>query len=150
MAALPAESDQILERLKSYLKLHQIRNSRSREQVLNLMLSGPTHLSLNALMTLGKKKRLGEATIYRALRVFQSAGIVTRIEDGLGQVSYEIPRDHHDHMICNGCGLILEFHSPVIERMQERIASKAGFNIQYHRHEIFGLCDRCYLREAHS
>ena len=108
-----------------------------------MLLETEGHLDLGDLIALSRKKKIGETTVYRALKTLQKAGLVNRIDNGNGKVAYEIPHKHHDHMICTGCGKILEFHSSTIEKIQEQIAEKHRFNIQYHHHEIYGLCDFC-------
>ena len=63
---------------------------------------------------------------------------------GPGQTLYEVAegRAHHDHLICDSCGFIMEFENDEIEALQERVARRFGFNITRHRHEIFGLCEK--------
>ena len=51
--------------------------------------------------------------------------------------------EHHDHLICTKCGLILEFEDDEIERLQDKIADRlGGFKVVRHRHELYGLCPR--------
>jgi Fur family ferric uptake transcriptional regulator len=67
---------------------------------------------------------------------------------GQSRFEHEYKRQHHDHLICNVCGAIIEFASPEIERLQDEIAAGFGFQIQGHRHQIFGLCRRCAARAS--
>lgn len=52
---------------------------------------------------------------------------------------------HHDHLICNRCGKILEFEDADLEALQERIATRHGFILLQHRMELYGLCESCNL-----
>lgn len=64
--------------------------------------------------------------------------------------SQDIPRyehrhlgSHHDHIVCERCGAILEFCNPKIEALQAQQARRMGFRDVRHRMEIYGLCSRC-------
>lgn len=50
---------------------------------------------------------------------------------------------HHDHLVCNCCGKILEFEDPDLETLQEHIAKRYGFTLLRHRMELYGLCEAC-------
>ena len=55
----------------------------------------------------------------------------------------KIDSPHHDHMICNNCGKIIEFVNHEIEKMQEEIAKHNQFVLQQHIHQLFGICKEC-------
>ena len=50
---------------------------------------------------------------------------------------------HHDHIICERCGKIVEFNSEELEKQQERIARFLGFVVSHHRMELYGICKDC-------
>ena len=89
-------------------------------------------------------RRIGAATIYRTLRVFQESGIVAERHFEGGATRFELVGDeHHDHLICTSCGTIIEFEDDAIERHQQRVASQHGFELHMHRHELYGVCATC-------
>ncbi|MBI2362185.1 MAG: transcriptional repressor, partial [Elusimicrobia bacterium] len=47
---------------------------------------------------------------------------------------------------CTGCGSIVEVRWPELEKIQHRVCQAAGFEPQWHRHEIFGRCKDCRSR----
>jgi Fur family ferric uptake transcriptional regulator len=51
--------------------------------------------------------------------------------------------DHHDHIVCNHCGVVEEFFDEVIENQQEKIAAKHGFKITDHSMYLYGICKNC-------
>lgn len=55
---------------------------------------------------------------------------------------------HHDHMICTRCGKIIEFISPELETLQERLARENKFHMLQHKMTIYGLCDDCFSARA--
>ena len=63
---------------------------------------------------------------------------------GESNVRYEPTHEgeHHDHIICNECGKIVEYEDDRIERLQHELAKSLGFEVVSHRHEIYGKCVR--------
>jgi Fur family ferric uptake transcriptional regulator len=59
-----------------------------------------------------------------------------------GRTRYETRGlEHHDHMICQRTGKIIEFRSDEIEELQENLARKLGFKLLRHRHELYGYLE---------
>ena len=50
---------------------------------------------------------------------------------------------HHDHLICLECKRIVEFEDDEIERLQVAAAGRHGFKLMSHKHELYGICDKC-------
>ncbi|MCR9106015.1 MAG: ferric iron uptake transcriptional regulator [Gammaproteobacteria bacterium] len=76
---------------------------------------------------------VGLATVYRVLTQFESAKLVIRHNFEGGHSVFELAKgEHHDHMICESSGEIIEFTDPVIERRQREIAEEHGFDLVDH------------------
>ncbi len=87
---------------------------------------------------------VGLATVYRVLTQFESAGLVTRHHFEGGHSVFEMTAvDHHDHIVCNHCGLVEEFFDEIIENQQELVAAKLGFKITDHSMYLYGICKNC-------
>jgi Fur family ferric uptake transcriptional regulator len=83
-------------------------------------------------------KRIGLATVYRTLRLFEEASILERHDFGDGRARYEeTPDEHHDHLIDVQSGRVIEFTSPEIEALQKKVAAELGFRIVDHRLELY-------------
>lgn len=48
--------------------------------------------------------------------------------------------EHHDHLICNQCGEIVEFYDEELERYQDIVAKNLGFQLKTHKMELFADC----------
>ena len=89
-------------------------------------------------MLIDQGEDIGLATVYRVLNQFESAGLVRKhmFDDGSGrpaQACYELEEDgHHDHMVDLETGEVVEFYDEEIERLQEQIATRHGFEIIDH------------------
>lgn len=93
---------------------------------------------------------IGYATVYRTLKLLEECGLAAAAQFGnkttLFEPSDPAHDDHHDHLICTGCGRIVEFENPEIEALQDRMAAEHGFRLTHHKMELYGLCAAC--REA--
>ncbi len=82
--------------------------------------------------------RISIATVYRTLRLFEEASILSRHEFGSGRSRYEEAReDHHDHLIDIQSGRVIEFRNETIEALQQEIARELGYRLVGHRLELY-------------
>jgi Fur family ferric uptake transcriptional regulator len=131
--------------LKDHLAKHQLKLTRQREYILHTFLQNE-HITAEQLYRLLAKKdpHIGLATIYRTLNLFCEAGLAQARHFG-SQTQYDnvAHKGHHDHLICTGCGKIVEFENEDIERLQDQVAARNGFTIKTHKLELYGLCSHC-------
>ena len=82
--------------------------------------------------------RISIATVYRTVRLFEDAGILTRHDFHGGRSRYEeAPEIHHDHLIDMKTGRVIEFVDEEIEALQAAIAKKLGYRLVDHRLELY-------------
>src|SRR3990172_7890765 len=89
--------------------------------------------------------KASRASVYRTLNLLVESGLVekvTRTEKG-NVYEHTFGHSHHDHMICDACGLIIEFYSEKLENLQDEVCEKNGFSWTSHTLEIRGHCERC-------
>ncbi|MBL3594425.1 transcriptional repressor [Rhodovulum sulfidophilum] len=78
------------------------------------------------------------ATVYRTMNKLAEKGLIERHMFEDGRLRYEpAPEQHHDHFINLETGEVVEFRSDEIERLQEEIARKHGFEIVSHKLELY-------------
>ena len=87
------------------------------------------------------------ATVYRALALLKEGGFLVSLDLGRGETVYEhvLGHRHHDHMICSGCGMVVEFRCADIERLQKEQAIKHGFTLDDHSLRLWGTCAVCAM-----
>lgn len=126
-----------------------LRSTRQRDIILDIFLSTHQHVSVEELYLKIKSSNqgIGQATVYRTLKLFAEAGLAREILLHDGQTRYEhvVAGEHHDHLVCTGCNAIIEFEDETIEKLQEEIANRHGFQIKNHKMEIYGLCANCRI-----
>ncbi len=80
------------------------------------------------------------ATVYRTVRLFEDAGILTRHDFRNGRSRYEeVSEAHHDHLIDMKSGAVVEFVDDEIEALQKAIAKRLGYRLVDHRLELYGV-----------
>ena len=91
---------------------------------------------------------IGLATVYRVLTQFETAELIVRHNFEAGYSVFEMaPDDHHDHMVCVQCHQVIEYVSPEIEALQEKIAKDHGCDIVDHTHVIYVICSDCSVKK---
>ena len=80
---------------------------------------------------------------------FEADELLVRLR---GESGYRYERlragEHHDHLICNECGRVIEFFEPRIEQLQDEVCERYGFLPLTHSHQMRGICRQCRPRAA--
>jgi len=147
----PAE---VAERLRGVLARHierlGLKHSRQREVVADVFFAAEGHVAVEVLVQEVRRvePRVSVATVYRTMKLLAECGLAVPRQFGGAQTRYErsAGRPHHDHLICTGCGAIVEFSSGRIEALQARVATRHGFEVESHTLELYGRCASCRQR----
>jgi len=84
--------------------------------------------------------KISIATVYRTVKLFEEAGILTKHDFRGEKARYEeLPDSHHDHLIDVQSGEIVEFVDEEIEKLQKIVAKKLGYQLVDHRLELYGI-----------
>lgn len=84
--------------------------------------------------------KISIATVYRTVRLFEEANILTRHDFGDGRARYEeMTGDHHDHLIDMQSGRVIEFRNEEIEKLQRDVALRLGYSLVGHRLELYAV-----------
>ena len=112
------------------------------------------HIDAEALLDAMKARglKISRATVYRNLDLLVESGLARKQRLGSRGFLYEHVHagQHHDHLVCTGCGRVVEFVSPGIAALQGEICRAHGFVPMRHTLEISGLCNRCAETAASS
>jgi Fur family ferric uptake transcriptional regulator len=148
----PDTVERAVEALRLVVRERGLKASATREAIARAALRRTGHFSAEDLIA--DLRRDGSeggqvATVYRVLPLLVEAGLlqVTLLSRRDG-TRYEraFEREHHDHLVCTRCGEIVEFEFEAIEVMQRQVASRFGYRLTGHVHELFGLCRLCASR----
>jgi Fur family ferric uptake transcriptional regulator len=130
------------------LKDKNLKSTAQRDDIAHVFFSSHRHLSIDDLYREVRKinPRVGYATVYRTIKLLKDCGLADEQHFADGQTRYENAdsgEHHHDHVICDRCGRIVEFTDDDLERLQEDIATRLGFVLARHRLELYGICREC-------
>ncbi len=144
--------DELLIEFKTILKAEKLKFTSQREAILRTLYENPKHYTSEGLYMLVKQHNpelnIGIATIYRTLALLEESGIVSSISLGIQGKKFEIAnKPHHDHLICESCGKIVEFENEEIEKIQQTVAKENGFKLTDHLMQLYGICRECQAKE---
>ncbi len=136
-----------VEHFSKFLQNKGVRQSRRRNQVLEVLVACESHVTVNELIVLVHKTnpKIGIATVYRTLKLIVESGIARTTEFGDGVLRYEhdYGHAHHDHLVCFHCGDFREISNEKIEKEQEKVAAEYGFRLIKHKMVLYGICPKC-------
>jgi len=136
-----------IKKFKTFLKMNNSLCSAEREQITRYILLRSDHFSADELYLDLKQDgyAISRATVYRTLDLLVKSGLVENTQLQSGSYIYEQKKDeaHHDHLICNECGKIIEFHSDKIEAIQKQVCEENDFLMTGHTLRICGICKEC-------
>jgi Fur family ferric uptake transcriptional regulator len=132
---------------EGYLEGKGLRLTPQRSLILDVFLGREGHMTPEDLYMLVKRRdrSIGQATVYRTLKLLTESGMAREVDfgDGVLRYEHEFGHSHHDHLICLRCKKSIEVLDPAIEALQERLAERHGFLIKGHRMDMFGICREC-------
>lgn len=123
-----------------------LRSTEPRRTVLETFLSLEHHVSADDLLREVRRRHpsIGAATVYRTLRLLCDSGIAQEVRvAGRRLYEHKAGHAHHDHLVCDSCGRIVEASDPAIESLQDRLAARHGFVPSSHSLVIHGTCAAC-------
>jgi Fe2+ or Zn2+ uptake regulation protein len=86
--------------------------------------------------------RLGITSVYRVLHSFAGAGLV-HVFAGEEQQYRICEPGPHAHLVCEGCGRVIERPVDTVRQWLAAAREDADFVANVERSEVYGLCGRC-------
>lgn len=150
-ADVKASARQIFQR---YVRTAGLRWTPERARLLELVFESHDHFTIDELFHRAESRKLNisRATIYRTVPLLAQCKLIDRTVTHEGETIYEHTHqhEHHDHLICIQCGLLIEFRHPDIEALQGKIAEAHGFRLTHHTLQLYGFCRDCAAKGVES
>ena len=127
--------------IESKCKQKGVRLTDQRKLIAKVMSETENHPDIDELHRKVNKldSKISIATIYRTVKLFEEAGIISKHDFKGNKARYEqATEEHHDHLIDINSGEITEFVNEEIEKLQEQVAKKLGYKLVDHRLELYG------------
>ena len=91
---------------------------------------------------------ISPATVYRSLNLFKELGLVNEMRLGKVRCYYEIKQSpEHQHLICRGCGKVMEFQNPYFQKLIDAVQRERGFKVTKAELYLEGYCSGCEEKE---
>lgn len=95
-----------------------------------------------------RDRSISPATVYRSLNLFKQLGLVDERRLGKVRCYYELKHSpEHQHLVCQGCGKIIEFESSLVRKLVKGVQEEQGFKVTKAELYLEGYCLECEARE---
>ena len=132
---------------REYLESKKLKFTIERQKILDRVFANHKHFEADELLVdlRQNKLKISKATIYRTLSLLVKSGLLREVIFGERHAHYEqvYGYEHHDHLVCNTCGKIIEFVENRIEKLQDEVCKENNFEPESHRLQIQGFCEDC-------
>jgi Fur family ferric uptake transcriptional regulator len=132
--------------LQQALQKNGLRLTRSRAAVVQVLAASSEHLKVAEVHRRAREidGRIGLASVYRTMDLLERLRLVRHVHVEHRHRHYaRINGRHGHHLVCNGCGLIVEFSDCRLEPLTRALARRTRFRIEGHCVEFFGRCQKC-------
>ena len=84
-------------------------------------------------------KRIGIATVYRTIKLFEDNNLLEKHEFKGYSSRYETVRENHHHLIDVKSGKVKEFRNTLVDAMQKQVAKEMGYKLIDYRLELYAV-----------
>ena len=132
--------------MKGAYNLAGKRTTNQRRLLLDLIQRAGGHLDADELYRLARDQEpnISLSTVYRNLKLFKELGLVEERHFIEEHHHYEAkPATEHHHVVCLGCGKVIDFESPLAEQIKHSVAAEKHFSVTSAEIRVEGYCARC-------
>jgi Fur family ferric uptake transcriptional regulator len=134
-------------KVTNILKEHGYKLTPQRRAVVKRVMQSREHFTPAVLYEQVNRESpgIGIVTIYRTIELLAQLGLLCCVYGDGNNRSYIMRRPliHHHHLVCSGCGKVVEFSDCDISGLEKRLSRRTGFEIEGHLLEIRGICPDC-------
>jgi Fur family ferric uptake transcriptional regulator len=130
--------------LNNIIKGHPLTSQR--RLLLELLRDAEGHIDAKELYrrASARDESISPATVYRSLNLFKELGLVDQMRLGQVRCYYEIKQSpEHQHLVCQGCGKVIEFQNPHFNKLIKAVRNEHGFNVTKAELYLEGYCPEC-------
>lgn len=131
--------------IEARFRRHAVRVTRQRTAIYAALAETTSHPSADDLYRMVKRQQpmMSRNTVYYTLGVLRDAGLVREVNVGHDMARYDGNVSMHHHLICLGCGQIMDVMDDDLNRLQLSSGQAGGFDVLGHRVEFHGYCVGC-------
>ncbi len=149
MPAILADKGAMTTTKNNLLNSAGLRNTAQRALILDIIRKGGGHLDADEVYQLAKRKqpRLSLSTVYRTLQKLKNLNLIKELHFDEAHHHYEIkPLSEHHHLVCLGCGKIIEFKYALTRQVKRNVPEAREFEITGSEVRMTGYCAACQAK----
>ena len=130
------------------LKNVGMRVTDNRALILEIIQQG--HLDADEIYRQAREKgyRISLSTVYRAIHMFKKMGLIEELHFTDAHHHYEVkPSAEHHHLVCLGCGKVIEFQHPLSSYIKRNVSEARDFDIAETEIRVTGYCSKCRQKQ---
>ena len=134
------------ENSRKVLSAPKIKFTNQRALILEIIHHGEGHLDADEVYRRARDKqpRLSLSTVYRTLRRFKELGLIEEVHFDEAHHHYEVkPLAEHHHLLCLGCGRVIEFNYPLSRYVKRNVPEAKDFKVVETEIRMTGYCPKC-------
>ncbi|MCY4108138.1 MAG: transcriptional repressor [Chloroflexi bacterium] len=129
-----------------------VRITEQRKLVASIMDEGRSHPDADEIYRRARTidPRISLSTVYRTLALLKSEGLVQdhRFDEEHAHFEPVVDKPGHQHIICQGCGDIMEFQLNLDPAQRAAVEDATGFQYVSERIEVMGVCGNCRNKDS--
>jgi Fur family peroxide stress response transcriptional regulator len=142
-------------RLRAFRKLcrrNGLKLTHQRLEIFHVLSSLSHHPSAEDVYEEVKKRipTIAFDTVYRTLSLFESHGLISKVNYLDSRTRYDAVAERHCHLICTKCQKIEDFYWPEAEHLQIPREAQRWGRIENKYVELRGLCQECRTKDLKS
>ncbi len=138
------------ERFEEFLQSRGKRITQQRREIVDEVFKRHDHFDAEDLIrhVAGGGRRVSRPTVYRTLNELVEAGLLRSMSLG-GRTVYEHDYGYpqHDHLHCEKCNKLIEFHSDEVAQIGDALERQYQFRVTGHRLIFDGICADCRVQK---
>jgi Fur family ferric uptake transcriptional regulator len=131
---------------REFLNSAGLRSTNQRALILEIIRQRQGHLDADEVFRRARSKqsRISLSTVYRTLQKLKQLGLIEELHFDETHHHYELkPAIEHHHLVCQGCGRIIEFEYPLSRLIKRKVPEAKDFEITGSDVQITGYCSTC-------
>ncbi len=137
----------LVEQAQRAFRQSGMRLTAQRRTILEVLSESQSHLDAEQVYQRAKARdpKISLATVYRTLATLRQMGLVEQrhlMRDGQ-RGYYEVTNQQHYHFTCLRCGRVIEFDTPLMSQIEQKLADELGLTVVRARLYMEGYCAAC-------
>jgi len=136
---------------RTILKIAGKKVTSQRALILEIIRQGEGHLDADEIyrQACAIQPRLSLSTVYRTIKALKEPGLIEELHFDENHHHYEMKSaSKHQHLMCLGCGKVIEFHYPLARYIKRSVPELKDFEVIDIELHLMGYCPQCRQKKG--